>query len=437
MERKQFVGINLKTDADLGIVEHIVAVMGNLDQGNDIIHPGAFTKTLAERGAKVRVLDDHRTDSVLRVIGKPLAMRELNQGELPPSLTTLFPEATGALWVRTQFLMDTPEGMGVFKRIKEGLVDEYSIGYDPLDFDYERVKMGEQDVTVRNLRTIKLYEYSPVIWGMNEATTTLNAKAASGAADLPLGDRAAAWDSAAAEGRVREWAGAADATNAKYARAFFYVDQSAPDNFGSYKLQFADVVDGELTAMPRGIFAVAAALSGSRGGVDIPEADQQAIKRKVSAYYQRMATEFEDESIVAPWDKGANGEWQMKNEKCQMPNHEAIQAGHICAVVGCPMENEKNQKAGRVLAQRNVDRLVAAMRSMMEALAEMNISVEDLTLTDDDTTGKSGAGPETPPTPDGQTSNGSKEVPTQGRVSNADRARLIEVESKLKLTGGN
>lgn len=177
MERKTFRAFSTKvTDADQGIVESIVAVMGNLDEGNDIIHPGAFTKTILERGRKIRVLDQHQTDSVMRVLGKPVRLRELAREELPSDLLTAFPSATGGLWAETQFLITTPEGKGAFERIKSGALDEWSIGYDALDFDYSKVVSGGKETTARNLRTIKLYEYSPVIFAMNTATGTLAAK---------------------------------------------------------------------------------------------------------------------------------------------------------------------------------------------------------------------------------------------------------------------
>ena len=129
---------------------------------------------------------------------------------------------------------------------------------------------------------------------------------ATGAANLPLADRARPWDAAAANKRVQDYAGGADNLDfAKYEKAFFYVDAENKELLGSYKLQFADVIDGELTAIPRGIFAVAAVLQGGRGGVDIPQADQDAIKSKVAAYYDRMASEFDDDSIVAPFENRA------------------------------------------------------------------------------------------------------------------------------------
>ena len=175
MEHKTFPAFTTKIEDDLGVVDAIVAVMGNVDEGDDVIHPGAFTKTVLERGTKIRVLDQHRTDSIMNVLGKPLEVREIRHDELPTEVLTKFPDATGGLWTRTQYLMSTPEGKGAFIRIKEGAVDEYSIGYDPVPkgFDFSKAEDGR---TIRNLCELKLYEYSPVLWAMNAATGTLSAK---------------------------------------------------------------------------------------------------------------------------------------------------------------------------------------------------------------------------------------------------------------------
>ena len=82
-EHKTLPFIVTKVDAEQGIVEHTVAVMGNVDLGGDRIHPGAFTKTIAERAGRIRVLDTHNADSVLDVIGKPLALWEVGLEMLP------------------------------------------------------------------------------------------------------------------------------------------------------------------------------------------------------------------------------------------------------------------------------------------------------------------------------------------------------------------
>ena len=130
---------------------------------------------------------------------------------------------------------------------------------------------------------------------------------ASGASDLPIAPRDTAWDASAADKRVQDYSGGKENMDwAKYAKAFFYVDEADKELLGSYKLQFADVIDGSLVAVPKGIFAVAGVLNGARGGVDIPESDAMEIKDKVSAYYDRMAKEFNDDSIKAPFENRAS-----------------------------------------------------------------------------------------------------------------------------------
>ena len=150
-------------------------------------------------------------------------------------------------------------------------------------------------------------------------------RSASGASDLPIAGRDVEWDAAAADKRVQEYAGGADSMDwAKYGKAFFYVDEANKELLGSYKLGFADVIDGELTAIPRGIFAVAAVLQGSRGGVDIPAADKDAIKSKVSAYYSKIAKKFNDDSIVAPWEGRSKEEPMLEERKAMLATAEKI-----------------------------------------------------------------------------------------------------------------
>jgi len=175
-ETKAGPAFTVKADQDQGIVETIFSVFGNVDNGGDIVHPGAFTKTFAERGLEVRVLDQHMTDSVSRALGKPLELREVGRDELPADLLERFPEATGGALAKVQFLMSTPEGKGAFERIKEGVINQWSFAFLPLDADFSEVTMDGEPMTVRNLRTLKLFEISPVLFGMNEATTTTSAK---------------------------------------------------------------------------------------------------------------------------------------------------------------------------------------------------------------------------------------------------------------------
>ncbi|KRB47762.1 hypothetical protein [Terrabacter sp. Root181] len=114
--------------------------------------------------------------------------------------------------------------------------------------------------------------------------------------DLPLADRDRAWDGDAAEKRVREWAGATDEPNEKYRDAHVWYDADNTTNFTAYKLLVADVVDGRLRAVPRGVMAAAAVMQGSRGGVDLPDQDRGRVRSHLEKYYAKMGED-------APWER--------------------------------------------------------------------------------------------------------------------------------------
>jgi hypothetical protein len=114
--------------------------------------------------------------------------------------------------------------------------------------------------------------------------------------DLPMADRDREWDGAAAEKRVREWAGAQDAPNEKYRDAHVWYDAENRDNFTAYKLLIADVVNGKLEAVPRGVMAAGNVMQGSRGGVDLPDNDIDRVKSHLAKYYAKM-------DDTAPWDR--------------------------------------------------------------------------------------------------------------------------------------
>lgn len=114
--------------------------------------------------------------------------------------------------------------------------------------------------------------------------------------DLPLADRDREWDGDAAEKHVRAWAGAQDAPNERYRNAHVWYDKDDKDEFGAYKLLIADVIDGRLTAVPRGVMAAGNVMQGARGGVDLPQGDIDRVKSHLAKYYEKMGDE-------APWER--------------------------------------------------------------------------------------------------------------------------------------
>ena len=84
--------------------------------------------------------------------------------------------------------------------------------------------------------------------------------------------------------------------NGRYRCAHVWYDKGKKDNFTVYKLLIADVIDGELVAVPRGVMAAGAVMDGSRGGVDLPEGDIKRVKGHLARYYKRMGDS-------PPWDR--------------------------------------------------------------------------------------------------------------------------------------
>lgn len=145
-------------------VTGIFAVHGNIDSYADVSHPGSFAKTLAERTGRIKFLWNHDFYG-----GPPVALiksiREVTRDELPEKVLALAPNVSGGVEVTREYLKND-RAEAVFEAVVSGAADEMSYGYDPVKMDF-----GEVDsVKVRNLREIRLWEVSDVIFGANPAT---------------------------------------------------------------------------------------------------------------------------------------------------------------------------------------------------------------------------------------------------------------------------
>jgi hypothetical protein len=135
-------------DGDGRTLEGFCAAFGNIDQVGDVIHPGAFRKTLTERGGRIKFLWQH---DPTEPIGRLVEARE----------------DTGGLYVKA-IISDTQRGRDAIALLRDGAIGEMSIGYDAVKggTDYSKTPEGK---SVRNLREIKLYEFSLVTFPANEA----------------------------------------------------------------------------------------------------------------------------------------------------------------------------------------------------------------------------------------------------------------------------
>ena len=160
MGNKAFKTIQFKTepfDEEEGIFSGYGAVFGNVDSGGDIIEHGAFTRTLAKGWERVKILALHN-DAILP-IGKPVELREDENG----------------LYLRAK-ISDTATGRDVKTLIKDGVLNELSIGYEPVVFEYD----GNQ---IRHLKELELFEVSVVTWAMNEQAVITDYKSMQSRAD--------------------------------------------------------------------------------------------------------------------------------------------------------------------------------------------------------------------------------------------------------------
>lgn len=138
--------LDIKATSDEGVVEGYFSVFDNLDDGGDITHRGAFTKTLQERGHRVKVFFAHIWDRL--IAPPPEVLKEDDTG----------------LFARFKIILSTFWGREAWELIKHGAMTEGSYGYKAIKFDYG-------DNGQRHLRENMLLELSPVALGMNALTS--------------------------------------------------------------------------------------------------------------------------------------------------------------------------------------------------------------------------------------------------------------------------
>ena len=153
-EYKDMTGTVADVDTQARKVKAVWSRMSNVDLDGDIIMPGAFTKTIAECGPRgknqIWSLIDHKA-MMGCVIGKPTELYE--EGDMLIAVTPI---------------LDTEVGEDILKMYQAGLINQHSIGFATIKSDWQ-----DQEQTVRQIKEVKLYEGSAVLWGANPMTPTL------------------------------------------------------------------------------------------------------------------------------------------------------------------------------------------------------------------------------------------------------------------------
>lgn len=152
------VGMSVKADGideEKRTFEGLLSVWGP-DLGDDVMHRGAFKKTLSEwkkSNDAIPLLNSHNHFDVLSSFGQLIEAKETDDG----------------LWTKWEVIPGA-DGDRILDRIRPGSngrapVSKMSIGYEPMKFDFEQsdsARFGR----LRNLREVNLKEGSLVLFPM-------------------------------------------------------------------------------------------------------------------------------------------------------------------------------------------------------------------------------------------------------------------------------
>jgi uncharacterized protein len=134
--------LEIKAFGDSGSFEGYAAIFGNVDLGGDVIERGAFKEIVKGRDGMVKILNQHNNRD-------PIGVAEVSQDDK-------------GLRFKGQLILEAASARGAYALMKGGALDGMSIGYDVLEGGAKILESG-----IRQLKALKLWEISPVTFGMN------------------------------------------------------------------------------------------------------------------------------------------------------------------------------------------------------------------------------------------------------------------------------
>lgn len=143
------VPFEVKAVDEAGNFEGYAAVFSNIDLGDDVILPGAFTKVKTTRAGRLKLALFH---DLTRLIG-----------------SAEFTQDDHGLYIKGRVNLAVSYARDAYELMKEGTLDSMSIGFNTLLATYEE-RAGRN---VRIIKQAELWEASLVPFGMNpEAQVT-------------------------------------------------------------------------------------------------------------------------------------------------------------------------------------------------------------------------------------------------------------------------
>ena len=149
LKYKDFSLTEIKADGTDGVISGRASVYGVVDAHNDVVMPGAFSKSLAESGNQVVLLNQHNTSD-------------------PIGMATLADSPEALLITEGVLEMELQSAREAYVRAKKRLLTGISIGYETVREEFKG--------SVRQLTEIKLWEVSLVTFPANSFARVTSVK---------------------------------------------------------------------------------------------------------------------------------------------------------------------------------------------------------------------------------------------------------------------
>ena len=146
------VPFELKSVDDAGNFEGYAAVFNNVDLGDDVILPGAFTRVKATRGGKLKLALYH---DLTRLVG-----------------AADYTQDDHGLLLKGRVNLAVSYARDAYELMKAEILDSMSIGFNTIKADFEE-RAGRR---IRIIKEAELWEASFVPFGMNPAAQILTVK---------------------------------------------------------------------------------------------------------------------------------------------------------------------------------------------------------------------------------------------------------------------
>ena len=145
----------LTTDEVEGKVEAVFSVFNEIDSDGDVVLPKSIKSGYGDKGVAMVWAHDWKD-----VIGRGEIVQDDHRAVF-----------------KGQFIMDTERGREAFSTVKAmGDLQQWSFGYEVLDSEIGMHQKDNQEVEVRYLKDVKVWEVSPVLVGANQSTETVMVK---------------------------------------------------------------------------------------------------------------------------------------------------------------------------------------------------------------------------------------------------------------------